>query len=83
VIGDLLGFDMPAPAVSAPTSTTLTATRIALASTVTMTSEDCQAKWGAISDADSIRQVHDDIQWCSVVTCHKQRRVAVKDGLDL
>jgi AP-4 complex subunit beta-1 len=51
MIGDLLGFDMPAPAVSAPTSTV---TRIALASAVTMTGEDYQAKWGGISDADSI-----------------------------
>jgi AP-4 complex subunit beta-1 len=52
MIGDLLGFDMPTPAAAAPTPTP--ASRIALASAVTMTGEDYQAKWGAIADADSI-----------------------------
>jgi AP-4 complex subunit beta-1 len=51
---DLLGFDV-APPAAAPTSTSTPARiHIALASAVTMTGEDYQAKWGAISDADSI-----------------------------
>jgi AP-4 complex subunit beta-1 len=54
MIGDLLGFDMPAPAAAAAPTTSSNSTRIALASAVTMTGEDYQAKWGAISDADSI-----------------------------
>lgn len=52
MIGDLLGFDTPAPvaAAAAPLSST-----ISLALDATMTGEEYQAKWGSIcSDADAI-----------------------------
>jgi AP-4 complex subunit beta-1 len=51
-VGDLLGFDTPAPVVtaSAPPSSTLS-----LVLDATMTGEEYQAKWGSIcSDADAI-----------------------------
>ena len=53
MIGDLLGFDTPAPVAAAPAAPP--SSSISLVLDATMTGEEYQAKWGSIcSDADAI-----------------------------
>ena len=54
MIGDLLGFDGPPTAAAPAPPPAAPPAGLSLASSVTMTGEDYQAKWAAIPDADSI-----------------------------
>jgi len=54
MIGDLLGFDTPSPVVAAPPPATTSPSPISWMIGATISGNDYQAKWGAISDADAI-----------------------------